>query len=134
MPVPVILNKFIGIIPIASNDSYSYPGEKALLVDWYRARKGFKQPLKASILQLIRNQRCSFMLNVEISESMICTIPLRRTINGCTDHPGAPLILNGQLIGIVSYANRYCENGDPLIYSNVRYYWEWINEIINKSA
>ncbi|RZC41810.1 Trypsin domain containing protein [Asbolus verrucosus] len=53
-------------------------------------------------------------------------------ISPCWGDSGGPLILNGTLVGIVSYAVYPCGNGYPDIYTRVSYYVDWINENIGR--
>ena len=63
-----------------------------------------------------------------ITEKNLCTLDMRRMKSSCYGDSGAPLVMNGQLVGVLSFSSRIPDAHVPDVFMRVYYpeYTHWI--------
>ncbi|XP_018324767.1 chymotrypsin-2-like isoform X2 [Agrilus planipennis] len=69
--------------------------------------------------------------NIEITDRMIC-VDTPKGLDICYGDSGSPVAKDGYIIGVVSHGT-VCDHGDPVIFTNVTYFLNWIYNIISKN-
>ena len=65
---------------------------------------------------------------LQVTEAMICGGVPEGGKNSCQGDSGGPIVVNGTLVGIVSWAYGCARPGYPGVYTNVAYFLDWIAE------
>lgn len=132
LPHKVKFNSNIKPIALVSEHGGSFESRNATVIDWLLVLVGHPSvydlitDLKQTELPIISNDKCEEKIGVKIRKEMICTKGIDG-IDNCPHHPGAPLVYNKQLIGIVSYANFLCNMSLPTIYTRISTYRSWLS-------
>ncbi|XP_055590619.1 trypsin-1-like [Uranotaenia lowii] len=88
--------------------------------------------LRATHVPIVTRDDCSKAYGARIPESMICAGFLwQGGKDSCQNDSGGPLVIDGQLVGVVSWGEGCALAGYPGVYSNVAAVLDWINETIN---
>lgn len=90
--------------------------------------------LKQASVSLISNEECVLYWNVDVNPINICT---RKPGSSCMGDSGGPLICKSndfyKIVGVVSWGSGKCDTGIPAVYTRVRPFLSWINEVMNSS-
>ena len=74
----------------------------------------------------ISRSLCSYTYLGGIKDGMVCAGHLMGGTDSCQGDSGGPLVYNNTLIGIVSWGTGCAQPGFPGVYSDVKYYRNWI--------
>ncbi|XP_014102261.2 trypsin theta [Bactrocera oleae] len=66
----------------------------------------------------------------EVLKTMLCG--LASNLQACNGQPGAPLVVNNQLVGLVSWGYGCGNKGNPAVFTNIASERSWIIETANK--
>lgn len=83
-------------------------------------------------LNIISNIECSGRYTgiSNISDTVICTLNHNIKEATCKGDSGGGLVCDGALVGILSYG-KPCARGKPDVFTHVRKYIPWIEEVVN---
>ncbi|EDW60618.1 trypsin alpha-3 [Drosophila virilis] len=83
-------------------------------------------------LKIVDRKTCALskysLIGWEITADMICATDQGK--DACGNDLGGPLVSNGQLVGVVSWAEGCAKPGYPGVYANVAYFYKWLQTAI----
>jgi secreted trypsin-like serine protease len=109
----------------SGNDAALYAdGTKATVLGWGRTAEGGARSsvLRKATVPIIGDAGCSASYNNYDAKSMLCAGLPRGGVDACQGDSGGPLIVDGTLIGLVSWGQGCAEPGKPGIYTRVSTY------------
>ncbi|XP_069084289.1 ovochymase-1 isoform X2 [Pleurodeles waltl] len=94
----------------------------------------FSTVLQQASVSLISNEECILYWDVDVNPINICT---RKPGSSCMGDSGGPLICksNGfyKVVGVISWGSSKCDTGVPAVYTRVRPFLSWIDEVMSNS-
>nr|XP_022920347.1 brachyurin-like [Onthophagus taurus] len=142
LPHSVPLNDKINIIPLpflcAMFDSYT--NKIGTISGWGKTSdRSQYQPkqLRSAITKIIDNVECSnyFNFGFDIRNTNICTDGKDGFGSICHGDVGAPLVIDGVLVGIASFIHQNgCDSKTPSVYTRVSHYVSWIDDTIRNAS
>ncbi|XP_055848376.1 chymotrypsin-2-like [Episyrphus balteatus] len=114
LPIAPVSKGLIGTIVGWGRDNYDKPHPTEVL--------------KKAILQVLTFNECQPKMNLKVYDSQICGFA-RKDIGICKGDSGGPLMVNGTVVGISSWAIP-CATGVPDVFTNVFYYLDFIFDVI----
>lgn len=128
---PFVLSNLISLVPLPSPDDIIKPNDVATVSGWGRLSQGGPTTIHLQRVNiLIANQEyCKLMynkLNYNVYETQICAYYPTSEKGSCNGDSGGPLIVEGKLIGLVSWAMGCALTDYPTVYTRVVSYLDWI--------
>ncbi|XP_052901875.1 chymotrypsin-like protease CTRL-1 [Anopheles moucheti] len=132
---PLHLNRHITTMRLATDSTTLNPHTHAKFAGWGSISRTmeniFPDELMKVTLALRTLEECSAMGNVD--ETQICAGGYRN-VTGCTADSGGPLTVNigGEQvqIGVLSFGEKPCLAREPVVFTSVPYFHEWIQTAI----
>ncbi|XP_012529672.3 trypsin-1 [Monomorium pharaonis] len=84
--------------------------------------------LQKAIIYIAKQEYCNEMYNGNIYNTHICANNPNISQGSCKGDSGGPLIVNGKLVGLVSWAKGCSLTDYPTVYTRVPSYIDWIKE------
>nr|XP_022920351.1 brachyurin-like [Onthophagus taurus] len=137
LPHSVPLNDRINIIPLPFLFD-SYTNKIGTISGWgVTSERSEYQPkqLRSAITKIIDNAECSNYFDFDIRNTNICTDGTDGFGSVCYGDAGAPLVVDGVLVGLASFIHpNGCDSKAPSVYTRVSHYVSWINEKIRDAS
>jgi secreted trypsin-like serine protease len=110
---------------IAANDTTSYqPGTNATVLGW--GRTGEEAPasptLRSVVVPVIADAECGRESSGFNANSMVCAGYPDGGRDACAGDSGGPMVVDGRLVGIVSFGEGCARAGNPGYYTRVGRY------------
>ncbi|KAF9410925.1 hypothetical protein BGZ76_005421, partial [Entomortierella beljakovae] len=124
---PIVITHSVVSIPLSP--VAPSPGTKAVFVGWKvlnRETTKLPEHLHYIDTQIYGKSQCADNPNSKsyfVAPGNICT--LEKSVGACNSDSGGPLVSHGELVGLLSWGS--CGRGFPDAYTDVSYYYEWIN-------
>lgn len=126
------------IQPIALCESLPMDGTKALVSGWGHlvegGSSGNSNELQAAEVDIFPNSKCSAGYGDVITERMVCAGVEEGGIDACQNDSGGPLVVDGELLGIVSWGKGCAQKGFPGVYSSIPSLRSWIIETVKNNS
>ncbi|XP_055905858.1 trypsin eta-like [Eupeodes corollae] len=129
-PLPLNEND-INSIAIAENPPHA--GKPATVSGWgWNAEDGGPTYfLQDAIVPIVSNADCEKVYGVgEVTENMICAGLRKGGKDGCQEDTGGPLVVDDELVGLVSWGRGCAREGYPSVYTSVPAHKKWIDQKI----
>lgn len=126
LSAPIQFTNLVHSLPLASRD-YSNGGDQAIVSGWGKTsvNSGVSSVLKYLGVRMLSPSECKVHHSTSSGE-MICTI--KSSGQGeCPGDRGGPLVINGELAGIVS-EKILCDRGYPDVYTSILAYRAFIQK------
>ncbi|KAJ8948771.1 hypothetical protein NQ317_014615 [Molorchus minor] len=103
--------------------------KNGILYGWNKSTNETDYPfsLEKNHVHIIENEECSTSFGSLIRKTNICT-NASYSENGCHGFSGGPLVVNGKIVGIVSFGTNICHIGYPTVHTRVSKYRKWIQK------
>lgn len=133
----VELNDYIQVVSLPTNNDDLYINSTGRVSGWGLTTNDthsidISPVLKYADLTIISNEECKDIfgtaLGFYVRDNNVCTFGGDDYITPCKGDSGGPLTLNGEIIGIASFAEYYCSAGFPTGYTRVAFYLDWIQQ------
>ncbi|XP_060517942.1 chymotrypsin-like [Cylas formicarius] len=82
--------------------------------------------LKETQQQVMNYLVCEDTIGIFIEDGILCTTGIDGAL--CVEDEGAPLVIDGALIGILASASGNCTNESPSIFIKIPLYLDWLGE------
>lgn len=135
---PVVLNNYVQVIDLASDDSELFVGEEVHVSGFGRFSDSLPEAsdvLRWTIKNIVTNLSCRIRFPTLVQPSTICAIGTEDINNAvCNGDSGGPLAArrNGRSlqVGVVSFGSPFgCERGVPDGYARVSSFHPWIVDV-----
>ncbi|XP_046413808.1 trypsin-1-like isoform X1 [Neodiprion fabricii] len=109
-------------------------GEDAVVSGWGRIQEGGQSPklLQRATIEISDQEYCTAIyhetFNMEVDDSQVCADVPGGGKGSCHGDSGGPLTVNGELTGLVSWANGCAREGYPTVYTRVSQFLDWIEK------
>ncbi|RZC38769.1 uncharacterized protein BDFB_007927, partial [Asbolus verrucosus] len=125
----------VDIIQLPSNKVIEN-GINAIATGWGRLYSNGPLPMELQkvVLPTIANDICYLIYNDKLTERMFCAGYVKGQKDTCQGDSGGPLAANGVLLGIISWGEICGAANSPGVYTNVAYFKDYIDQIINMVA
>lgn len=127
--------KFSDLIkPIAIRSSFVDVGSLVVISGWGRfdaAIDEYSESLQFLELHTVNRKECSKILAFDSKMPMICAGVKDKS--PCRGDSGSPLVMNGELVGVMSGGMPWCNISMPGIYTRMSAFVEWVNEQVLKN-
>ncbi|EDV35570.1 uncharacterized protein Dana_GF12407 [Drosophila ananassae] len=137
LDTPLNLTHF-GISSIAVRPQRPAVGRLATVAGWgYREEWGpSSYKLEQAQVPVVSSEQCNELYGAgEINERMICAgYVTQGGTDACQGDTGGPLVIDGQLVGLVSWGRGCARPNYPTVYSYVASLVDWIEETINATT
>ncbi|XP_030752639.1 trypsin-3-like [Sitophilus oryzae] len=122
-------------IPLPSRDQALVPGSVCTITGWGTLTQGGVTPAGLQMVQvpLISNESCNQYYSTgtgpaAITDGMMCAGSPYGGRDACQNDSGGPLVVDGLLIGIVSWGYGCAQYQAPGVYANVVFFRDWIQQ------
>ncbi|WP_433471606.1 S1 family peptidase [Saccharomonospora azurea] len=111
-------------LPRSSDDHLYRTGTMATVVGWGRLFENGPKPgaLRAADVPLVSDSECADVFSSFDADTMVCAGWDEGGIDACQGDSGGPLLVDGTVIGIVSWGDGCAEPGVPGVYTRVSTY------------
>ncbi|EHR60084.1 S1 family peptidase [Saccharomonospora cyanea] len=111
-------------LPRSSDDHLYEPGTMATVVGWGRLFENGPKPgsLRAADVPLVSDSECSDVFRSFDADTMVCAGHESGGVDACQGDSGGPLLVDGTVIGIVSWGAGCAEPGTPGVYTRMSTY------------
>ncbi|XP_043784377.1 chymotrypsin-2-like [Apis laboriosa] len=128
---PFVQSNLISFVPLPSPNDTIKTNDLAIVSGWGKlSQEGPSTIYLQRVDILIANQEyCELMykkVNYNIYETQICAYNPTSEKGSCNGDSGGPLIVNGKLTGLVSWAMGCALTDYPTVYTRVVSYLDWI--------
>jgi trypsin len=118
-------------IPVATDEPSA--GQTAVATGWGTVSSGsssLSSQLQAVVIQIVSREECNeaYAAYGGITENMICAAVIGGGKDACQGDTGGPLVVDGALVGVVSWGVGCAEENYPRVYSNVARLRDFITE------
>ncbi|XP_055855047.1 trypsin eta-like [Episyrphus balteatus] len=123
----------IDIKTISIADKMPLPGKSATVSGWgWDAEDGGPTYfLHDAVVSIVDNASCEKIYGAgEITNNMICAGLKKGGKDGCQEDTGGPLVVDNNLVGLVSWGRGCAREGYPGVYTYVPSHKEWIDKKI----
>ncbi|XP_062130648.1 trypsin eta [Drosophila sulfurigaster albostrigata] len=125
---------YYGIRQIGVREERPATGRNALVIGWgYQEEWGPSSPhLEQTSVPIVGSDECNSIYGAgEVTERMICAGNVAQGGNdACQGDTGGPLIIDEELVGLVSWGRGCGRPGYPTVYTYVASFKSWINETL----
>lgn len=133
---PIIFNALTQPIQLATNDTLK-AGDKVTLTGWGSVKAWGRYATQLQTIDLAYVEHATCEKNVRnanwLGEGHICTYT-KEGEGSCHGDSGGPLIdQNRNLVGVVNWGEA-CAVGYPDVFASVRYYHDWITEMMTAAG
>ncbi|XP_049799485.1 trypsin-1-like [Schistocerca nitens] len=138
---PLTLNDYVQIIGLPSADSIPESGSEAVVTGWGKTYTDDTPDILQTLdVSIVSYSKCKLDIdNLDIgeqfppdnplTETMVCTGPVYDEISVCDGDPGSPLVMNNEVIGVVSWGIDPCGyQGAPSVYTRVSAHIDFIKQ------
>ncbi|CAD6243785.1 GSCOCT00013138001.2-RA-CDS [Cotesia congregata] len=132
MKEEAVLDATVQVVNLPTD--YCYAGQLAIVLGWgYLKDKGgaTSEWLQKAPVLTLSNEDCMQKLPYPIEQDHICGW-YGQGVGFCDGDSGGPLLLNGEIVGVVSMGY-VCGSGLPDIYTRVYSYLPWIRRVIRST-
>lgn len=77
-------------------------------------------------MTLLPDDRCANLFADGEPNAALCATAVPHTVGTCSGDTGGPLVVDGVLVGIVSWISEVCTVGEPTAYTRVSVYRKFI--------
>lgn len=132
LPVPVQLNKYVGVVDLAINSDETYEDELTTASGFGKTGDNSRtNELYYVHLRVMNNNPCSrYYSKGLIDESRLCTASgsAQHPMQTCQGDSGGPLVLasNRKQVGLTSFGYTSCEQGAPAVFTRINSHKEFI--------
>lgn len=128
---PIIYTQYVSAVALGA---VNYEVVNGVVAGWGKtsASGSGSETLRQLSTRTITNTDCKRryankpQLAANIRQGTLCTLSSGRGV--CDGDNGGPLTVNGELVGLVSWATRDCASGYPDVYTRVATYRTWIQQ------
>ncbi|XP_059474617.1 trypsin-1-like, partial [Neocloeon triangulifer] len=108
-------------------------GSAATVIGWGRIANGgsLSTALKEVVIEIRDQTLCQSVYNgigYDVYPGQICADVPEGNLGSCNGDSGGPLLVDGVVVGLVSWASGCATPGYPTVYNRVAYYRDWINQ------
>ncbi|XP_065336417.1 trypsin-1-like [Cloeon dipterum] len=108
-------------------------GSPATVIGWGRISNGgaLSDVLKEVVIEVRDQALCQGVYNdigYDVYDGQICADVPEGNLGSCNGDSGGPLLVDGVVVGLVSWANGCATPGYPTVYNRVAYYRDWITQ------
>ncbi|XP_041450216.1 trypsin eta [Drosophila obscura] len=137
LDAPLNLTRF-GIRAIGIRSERPAVGRLATIAGWgYREEGGPNSyRLEQAQVPIVSSEECNQIYGSgEVSERMVCAgIVAQGGVDACQGDTGGPLVIDDQLVGLVSWGRGCARPGYPSVYTYVASLKSWIDETLAASG
>lgn len=119
-------------IPPADDQSLYSPGTEATVLGWGRLSEGGPKSatLRQAQVPLMNDSTCRQAYTSYDERTMVCAGYPQGGVDACQGDSGGPLLVDGVVIGIVSWGEGCGDAGKPGVYTRVSAYADLLNRMI----
>ncbi|XP_046736395.1 trypsin-1-like isoform X1 [Diprion similis] len=124
----------VGYIQLPSSCQTLTTGDVAVVSGWGRIQEGGQSPklLQRVAIEISDQEYCKVIyqktFNMEVDDTQVCADVPDGGKGSCHGDSGGPLTVNGELTGLVSWANGCAREGYPTVYTRVSEFLDWIEK------
>lgn len=131
-------NEVRSIAPIVYDTSDTFTtGTQTKIAGWGTMHEGSYDPsdsLMEALTPLVDYNRCNASYDGALTNNMICAGYFTSTRDSCQGDSGGPLMIDGKLVGIVSWGIGCARDDYPGVYTKVKNYIKWIKSYVPKDS
>jgi secreted trypsin-like serine protease len=124
-------------LPDSADSELYEPGTMATVVGWGRLYENGPKPgrLHAAEVPMVSDSACADVFRSFDPETMVCAGYAEGGVDACQGDSGGPLLVDGTVVGIVSWGDGCAEAGKPGVYTRVSTYTDDIeSDLIRRTG
>lgn len=129
---PLVFSKKIKAVKLPSRSLKVKAGDKAMVTGFgatLKPKKPISNDLRKIVIEIVDFKKCKKLYPTPLTKNMICGSTNGGKQDSCTGDSGGPMVLlNGTLIGLVSFGHECADKVYPGVYTNVPVLLDFIKE------